>query len=323
MRANYVTFFSSVLWLLAAACSSDDAPPTPDADGNVGELLGTFRISLIAPTETGGTVTPGHTSILGKVYDGPQPEAVIWEPRATAGGCTLSTPKVPFCSPGCGSTAVCVADNTCQPYPASQSVGTVRVTGLRTSNGAELELTSVSNSYQVGAGITLMYPAFAEGDAVTVTASGSAFTGAFAVGTRGVGTLEVANAASLALQQGRSLALAWNAPGAVTTSKMHVKLDISHHGGSKGKIECDADDSGTLAIGDAMVDQLLSLGAAGYPTIILTRTTTGRVAVANGHVDLVVASEVEAPIAVPGVVSCTDDVQCTPPQTCQTDLTCR
>lgn len=325
MRANFVTtFFLGAAWALAPACSSPGAAPDAgtDADGNVGELFGTFRISLIAPrTEMGGGTTPGHTTILGKVYDGSQPETVIWQPKATSGGCTLSTPRVPFCSPGCGSSAACVADNTCKAYPTSQSVGAVHVEGV---GAAGFDLTAVSNSYQVPAGTTLPYPAFAEGDVIGVRAAGSAFTsGAFTLGARGVATLDVANTASLALQAGRPLSLSWTAPGAAASSRVQVKLDISHHGGSKGKIECDVADTGALSIDAAMVDQLLALGAAGFPTIILTRATIGRAAVAGGHVDLIVASEVEAPIAVPGVVSCTEDTQCTPPQTCQSDLTCK
>lgn len=304
--------------LVPACGSSGDDAPSGDG-GETGDLLGTFRIQLVAPTAD----QAGYTSLLGKIYDGVQPETVIWEPAMTDGGCTLSTPRVPFCSTACGSTGACVEDDTCQAYPASQSVGTVTVRGVKTTtNATEVTLSAVSNSYQPPAGMQLAYPAFAEGDAISVSASGSAFAGAFTLNAKGVASLELANATSIALAAGTPLALSWTAP-AGDSSRIAVKLDISHHGGSKGKIECEVDDTGSLAVSAALVDKLLALGAAGYPTIIVTREVRGHASIASGHADLIVSSEVEAPITVPGVTSCTEDTDCPAPMTCQADLTCK
>jgi hypothetical protein len=302
----------------AAACSSSEGDP---GDGEaVGDLLGTFRVQLVAQMAD----TPAYTAVLGKIYDGVQPETVIWSAAATDGPCTLLTPRAPFCAPACGSTAACVADNTCQPYPASQDLGAVRLKGVATTTGrTEIDLAAVSNSYQPAAGTLLAYPPFDEGDPVEVAAGGSAFARAFTLRAQGVAPLALAGAGSLALAGGTPLALTWTAPGAAASSRIAVKLDISHHGGSKGKIECDADDTGALTIGAPLVDQLLALGAAGYPTIIVTREAIGHAAVAAGHADLIVSSQVEAPIAVPGVVSCTSNDDCTPPATCRSDLTCQ
>jgi hypothetical protein len=307
--------------LVLVACSS---PGTTDpGDDDPGDLLGTFSVSLVAPKRASeGSTTPGFTSIFGKVYDGVQPQTVVWTPQSTDGGCVLSTPHTPFCSPSCGAVAACVADNTCQPYPAAQSVGTVHVAGVKHGSSSEVDLVAVANSYQPPAGTVLDYPGFAEGDAIELTASGSSFTRSFHATARGVAAFELANADSLALQSSAALALAWTAP-TNQGSEIAIKLDISHHGGSKGRIECALDDTGSLTIGAPMIDALLALGAAGYPSIIVTRTSTGHAAVATGHVDLVVSSEVEVPIAVPGVISCTDTTQCTPPATCQSDLTCK
>lgn len=324
MTNSKITLPLSVLVFAACGSSSADDDGAIDANGNVGELLGSFTVQLVAPRlETDGTTTPGFTSVLGKVYDGVQPETVIWETEASEAGCTLATPRVPFCSVGCGSTAACVADETCQPYPTSQSVGAATLAGVHTAaDDTTIELSAVANTYQPPAGVTLAYPGFAEGDAVTVAASGSAFTSAFTVGARGVSSLELVGSAAIALVAGQPLALAWTAPGA-GDSTVHVKLDISHHGGSKGKVECDVGDTGSLALPAAMVDRLLELGAAGFPTVIVTRSTVGHAAAASGHVDLVVSSQVEVPIGVPGIESCTDDTDCTAPETCQSDLTCK
>lgn len=322
--------FGLMIMVLASACSSSSDSSSGDSDAGdssgsaVGDLLGSFSIQLVAPrSETDGSVTPGYTAILGKVYDGIQPETVIWDAARSESGCVLATPRVPFCSPGCGASAACVADNTCQTYPAAQSVGTVHVTGVAASTGSSFDLTAVANTYQPAASTTLVYPGFGEGDAIKMTASGSSFASAFSLAAQGVAALAIAGADGLALAAGQPLQLSWAVPGAGTSSQVHVALDISHHGGSRGKITCDVADAGSLAITAAMVDQLLALGAAGYPSIVITRSTTGHAAVATGHVDLVVASQVEAPIAVPGVQSCTTDDQCTPPATCQDDLTCK
>ncbi|MFT3697617.1 MAG: hypothetical protein QM831_31020 [Kofleriaceae bacterium] len=307
--------------LLIASCGGSSS----DDDGNqtaTGDLLGTVSVQLVAPhTESDGTMDAGYTSVLGKIYDGTVPDTVIWDTSMTDGGCVLSIPRVPFCSPSCSSTQACVDTNTCADYPTAQDVGTVHLDGVKTSSGSSFDLTSVSNTYQA-AGLTLTYPGFAEGDTIKVSGSGSSFTPAFSTSAKGVAQLSIGNSSSLALAASTALNLSWTAP-AVTGSSVHVKLDISHHGGSKGKIECDTDDTGSLTLSSGMVDKLLSLGAAGYPTIIVTRSSTGHAGVADGHVDLVVSSEIEEPITVPGVVSCTQDSDCTSPATCQDDLTCQ
>lgn len=305
--------------------SSGDDGADADADSGeaVGEQLGTFSVQLIAPrVENDGTTTPGYTSVLGKVYNGVVPETVVWDTAMTSGACALAIPRVPFCSPACGSDMACVADSTCAAYPSAQSVGSVHLDGVKTATSTGIDLTAVANTYQA-AGVTLAYPAFAEGDSIKLTATGSAFAGAFTASSKGVATLALSNPAAIALVTGAPLALSWTAPAASISSTIHVQLDISHHGGSKGKIECDTADSGSLSVASALVDQLIGLGVAGYPTIIVTRAATGHAAVATGHVDLVVASEVEVPIVVPGVHSCTADDECTAPATCQDDLTCR
>ncbi len=301
------------------ACGSSSGDDTAGGDSEVGDLLGTFQVELVEPT----TDNAGYTSVLGKVYDGQQPQNVVWTETARSGDCVLLTPSVPFCTPACGSTGVCVAENTCHAYPTSQSVGTVKVKGVKTqSGGTEVELKAIQNSYQPPAGTTLAYPAFDEGATVEVTASGSDFTSGFTARAKGIAPLTLTTP-SFALANGQALAVAWTAPAASDSSKIALKLDISHHGGSKGKIECTTSDSGSLSIASSLVDQLLALGAAGYPTVIVTRKSFGHAAAADGHVDLLISSEIEKPIAVPGVISCTSNDDCTAPATCQDDLTCK
>ena len=313
--------------LLLVACGGGGADPL-DAQGidapigTATPLLGSFQVQLVPAITTGTTTTPPYSALLGKIYNGVPPETIVWETAGTAGGCTLVTPRVPFCSTPCGSSAVCVEDNTCKPYATAQTVGSVTATGLATQSGAaSFTMDPIANAYQPPSGVQLAYPAFVEGEKFELVTAGSAFAESFTVGTRGVAALNLTTG-TLALQSGTPLALTWTAPAA-TGPKIHVKLDISHHGGSKGKLECDLPDSGAATLDGGLITQLLNLGAAGYPTIIITRSMTGSAAVAAGRIDLVASSTIEKPVTVPGITSCTDTSECPSPQTCQPDLTCQ
>lgn len=313
--------------LLIAACGGGDdgggGGGGPDASiGDVTPLVGTISVNLVPELMSAGTTQPAYSAMLGKIFDGAQPEAVIWENKAAAGGCTLYTPRVPFCATPCGSTAVCVETDTCKPYPTAQVLGDLTVTGLKTKGGeSSFTMKPVANAYQPPSTIQLDYPAFVEGEKFEVKTSGSSFAPSMTIGTRGVAPL-VLTTSPITLAQNTPLALAWTAPAA-SGSTIHIKLDISHHGGSKGKLECDLADSGSTSIDGGLITQLLNLGAAGYPTIILTRSHVGSAAVSAGRIDLVAASTVEKPVNVPGIVSCTDTSECPMGQTCQSDLTCK
>src|SRR4051794_22243176 len=101
------------LVLLIAGCPAASEPDEPDAaasadaasDSGALAASGAFVVSLVA---AGDSVPAPYTSLLGKVYNGPSPDATVWTVVESAGGCQLLTPRVPFCSPGCGGTAVCV-----------------------------------------------------------------------------------------------------------------------------------------------------------------------------------------------------------------------
>lgn len=312
----------------AVAC----APPSPSdgtgsgsgtISGDPTVLVGTFRVQLIAPVPATATepTVPGFTSVLGRVYDGPTPSPIQWREAAVAGDCTLLVPAVPFCNPQCGGSAQCVAENLCQPYPTAQSVGTVSATGLRTSTGAtEFSMEPIANAYQ--APETLPYPAFSEGGAVTFVATGGSSIPALTLLARGVAPLDLLTD-PIVLADEEPLTLSWTPAGPEGVSTIHVKLDISHHGGVKGKIECDGDDSGSLTLPATLLSQLKALGVAGFPTIVVTRAATGSATIPFGRVDLVISSEVERAVEIPGLVSCTGDADCESGQTCQTDRVCR
>jgi hypothetical protein len=321
------------LGLLTPACSTSGGgeggstpdPGPPDASpGDPTILVGTFQVSLTPPVPaSGGTPeTPGYTSVLGKVYDGPTPSQIVWEEAAKEGDCKLSTPRVPFCNEPCGGSAACVEDDTCQDYPLPHSAGTVTARGIRTASGeTQFTMDPVANSYQTPAGVTLVYPAFAEGDEINLDAAGEYFS-AFSLASRGISPLELSNQ-TVTLEPDQAVNLTWTPPGVAGLSTIHVKLDISHHGGTKGMIECDTEDTGSLELPAALLTQLTDLGVAGFPSIIVTRKAVGQTTIAEGRVDLVISSEIERAVEIPGLASCSTDADCQSGQTCQSDLTCK
>ncbi|MCK6544531.1 hypothetical protein L6R52_01550 [Myxococcota bacterium] len=317
-----------------AACASTDGAGTPDggttsgSDASTGDpdvLAGMFDVRLVAPVPASDGVpeTPGFTAFSGKVYDGPTPSPIIWETTDTSGDCALLEPRVPSCLTPCGGGALCVEDETCAAYPTSKDVGTVTVTGLATTAGAtRLTIAPIANSYQPAGSVSLPYPAFAEGDVIRVAAAGGVYA-PFSVESQGIVPLVVTSTA-LVLERAAPLVLTWTPGGTSVAPVIAVQLDISHHGGTKGKIECTvADSAGTLTIAASLVTKLLDLGVAGFPTVVVTRRLVGSTVIAPGRVELVVSEDVERDVTIPGLVSCVDDGECDDGTTCQADLTCR
>lgn len=295
-------------------CSSDAADPKPS--GDLGDdVVGTFKIEVTAD-ESGPS--KGTTAVLGRVNTGPTPLNVVWEESAREGACRLDKPRVPFCSPSCGSEAVCVEDNVCRPYPTALSAGTVTLEGVALSGGeTSLTLREVSKSYQPPGGTSFAYPPFAEGGAVRLKASGGEVP-AFELETKGVAPLWLTDDA-FSLSPDSPLELRWTAASNSSASRVHVELDISHHGGSKGLIACDGDDTGSLTIAASLISQLIDLGVSGFPSMSMTRASTAQ----TGQVSLVVSSFTERAVSVPGLTSCTTNDECPSGQTCQTDLKCQ
>lgn len=310
---------------LCSACTPETKEPPAPICGQTEEvdlsdlpLVGSFRVELAEPVAP----DPGKTTIVGRVSDGPTPAQIIWEPGTKQGACTIYTPRVPFCSTPCGGSAACVEDDTCQDYPSAGSVGTVTISGLMSEDGRDtLSIDPVADTYQVPVGVTLRYPAFEEGGEVCLEAAGDVFAG-FTLGARGIGELALTSEA-IALVEGQPVALTWEAAADPDLSTIRVKLDISHHGGSKGKIECEGADTGSLEIAGPLVTELLGLGVAGFPSIIVTRESSGAAAIDEGRVELVLVSSVERSVEIEGLNSCTETTDCPMGQTCQPDLTCK
>jgi len=296
----------------AAAGASGAAGAAAGTGGSSGsKLYGYFNIVLNPAVEE--TATAASTSLLGKVYDGENPTPMAWQKTDEAEGCTLDTPNAVLCQPVCGGSAVCVSANNCVPYATAQTAGTATVKGL---GSADIAMEPRANNYQLPAGTTLPYPPCTAGAKLSLAADGGGH-GALMVETSCIAPVEAP--ASVTLTKGQPLALRWTAP-ANTGSRMHVLLDISQHGTSKGKIECDTDDDGMLDIPAKLSDALLALGFSGFPTVLLTRENES--APASGGVVLNISSPYRSAIAIDGLTSCTEDTDCPAGKMCASDLKC-
>jgi len=180
---------------------------------------------------------------------------------------------------------------------------------------------AVAGNSQPPAETLLVYPAFAEGSPVTLIAAGTSSVPAFSMQARGIAPLELLNP-SIELVDGRSVTLTWVAAAQPTRSAIQVSLDISHHGGTSGKIECVSEDSGRLELPALLLDVLKALGVSGFPTIVVTRSARAVTGMDVGQIELVLRSRVEREVTIPGLVSCEDDLDCPDEQTCLPDLRC-
>lgn len=299
---------------VASETRADDVAEVRDVVlGDPDVLVGSFQVRLVAPAGD----TPGSTSVLGKVFDGPTPDPVSYVDAALATDdvdCALLLPVVPFCATACVGGAVCVADDVCQDYPETMNVGRVTVTGL----GTTFTMDAIAGTYQP-LGPSLPYPAFAAGDPIAIQTSGGDYA-PFAITSVGVAPLALTSP-DLIVAREQALTLTWDAGSAAT--RIRVKLDVSHHGGSNGKIQCDTADDGSLTISAALVTALVDLGIAGHPTIVVAREATGMTVTEPGRVELVVGSELEVAVTIPGLESCFGNEDCSDDKTCQPDLTCK
>lgn len=300
----------------ASASGSGSVPPAAP------KLAGTFSLRLVPASEATEVreAVSAQTGFLGAVADGPAPVQNAWVEAQAEAGCQLFTPKAPFCDPNCGGSAVCVEDDKCAPRPTPKSVGTVKLKGAGPSE-VVMNPIGTNKNYQLPGDVELPFPPCAEGSEVTLAADGGGEFAPFELNSRCIAPLDFKG--PIKLTKGTAAALRWSAPADPKLTRMQIRLDISHHGGSRGKIECDVDDDGSLDLPAAMVTKLIELGVAGFPTIILTRNASGGAAGEPKQVTLSVVESVEESVEIDGLISCTKDTQCPSPQRCQADLTCK
>jgi hypothetical protein len=250
-----------------------------------GQLVGDFEIRLFEAHLA--------TRVFGRITKGAEPQAILWHVAEQDGTCDLLEPEAPFCEVPCGSGAVSTAENECTPYPEASSVGSVYVSGL---SKREIEMQPEDGDYEPG-NAELAFPPCAKGDAIGLRADGLDH-GGFALGTRCIEPLEVEIPEQLA--RGRDLTLRWSRPADPDLARLRVRVSLNHFGGSRGAIECDADDIGALTIPSALVDGLLQLGPSALPTITLTRLARSARSDELPGVTLTMLHSIEHPLEIGG-----------------------
>ncbi|HET6337373.1 MAG TPA: hypothetical protein VFG30_29315 [Polyangiales bacterium] len=279
------------------------------------DLYGSFNVSFV-PADP-DTMSAARTSIIGKVNDGPTPSPEVWTVENEASGCKLYLPKRVLCQPACGSEAACGGDGMCIPYPKATGVGTATLTGV---GATPIAMDPIADNYQPKSSSSVPYPPCSEGDTLKLAAAGGGHA-AFEISAKCIAPLTFGG--QYTLQKDQALKLTWSAPGRADLATIAVKLDISHHGGSTGKVECEVADTGSLEVPAAFISRLLELGAAGFPTVSVTRKVIGAGSGKAKNVTLTVAAPIELPVMIPGLVSCSEDTDCPSGQTCQTNRLCK
>jgi hypothetical protein len=284
------------------------------------ELIGSFQVNIKKASSA--------VEVLGRVNDTPLPSVLVWDLAQEDGDCQLLLPTAPFCDPGCGAE-ICQPDNVCVPYPVGQNVGEVTLSGVKLETGeTTLVLKEVAKNYQPPPGTKFAFPPFEEGDEVSFHAAGAVYPG-FDVDAPAVAPLSLTST-DFALEEGKAFELKWDAASDPGASRVHVKLNISHHGGTKGEIKCDTDDDGELTISAELMTELIGLGVAGFPTVEVTRASSSMASITQGRIELVVSAFVGQGVTIAGLDSCTatscdaggECIPCPEGKTCQSDFTC-
>lgn len=279
--------------------------------GNAGSgtTLGGITVKLVEANAATGAAA--YTSLLGKFQDGPQPPNIPLEVAEVNGDCALLVPSLPSCIPTCPNNALCTDDGVCTPFPNAVNVGTIDVEGL---GAGPFSMQPLTSAFAYQAPMTLPNPPCEEGSTVRAAADG------FALDSPCVAQLELTTSDAPSVRSGEALPLSWVPAGVPDISHVHVVLDVAHHGGKKGEIVCDVSDTGSFDIPEPLVTRLVELGLAGYPTVVMTRTSGAAVTEASDIV-LTIASPLERLVNT-GVISCTEDADCPSGTTCQVELVC-
>lgn len=322
---------TNVLFVGLIACSSDkanddvdaEAPPTADASGggkadagadsatDAGGTTpdtgspskgpaGNFTIALNPPVDD----APAYTSILGKVYSAAYPTEIIETVIASDSNCKVYKYSIQACfEPACSGDQTCVAENVCETKPSPVSVGDVSVAGV---GSAPLKLSVTNYNYQYP--LDLPYPGVTEGQPVTLTGTGGAFA-AFTVTAKGVAPIATSNASYL-ITKDQPLTLNWTPGASSVGAEVTVTLNISKHGGSAGYMHCKTTDSGSLTIGADVLKKLLDLGVAGFPELLLRRSTHGEATLGAGKIALDIFAEAKPVLNIEGYCSCFNSSDC-------------
>jgi len=312
---------ASVTLTLAACGSGSSGGGTGGTSGSgggsgSGGAGGTTSTAGVTPNglfEIHYRTADSYAEISGFMYDGATADQVIWEKKTTDGSCSLYQPRTPFCD-ACATGQVCVDTNVCRTPPSKKDVGAVTITGLTGFNPLDLIAVTGSTETSYNCLENPSIPPCTVGATVGLSATGNGDYPAFSVQTQCIAPLVVTNS-TIALQSGAAFTLNWTA-STVAGARINLTFDLSHHGGSKGKIICETSDTGSLQVSSSLIDKLLALGVTGYPKAYVTRLITGTTAVGSGQAQFKIYSDLDFVVQIPDLVSCEKDTDCPTGQTC-------
>jgi hypothetical protein len=292
-------------------CTSESNPAGPKSEENPeADPFGVIQVILRGDNNT--------ASFLGKIYDGPQPENILWKEQMSSGCLQIVTPENPFCATGCGSGSACVAQDSCQAYPKAVQVGNLQVSGLITNKGtAPITVSPLNNLYQV---VGLKYPPFLEGDTVTIAAAGSEFSPAFTLKAQGIPPLKVLTDTVIPYLDDKPIELKWEAPVKPLASVLDVVIDLTFHGGTKAKLVGQCEDNGALTVPANLLNKLKTYGLSGYPRLNMTRIIKGKDA--NAKAEMSLESTLSLVLDIPGLISCNKAEDCPDGKACLPDRRC-
>lgn len=305
--------------LLAAGCGGDPSAPAADPGADDGTPLG------YQPCPTGQRVgsfiidlTDEYTSVGGKVFDAVAPRDMPVQ-VSSLGDCTLFTTPVMQCNPGCdASTQVCGPDNQCLPQPEARDLGKVTVRGLLVP--LELEPNRVTKAYTNPASAQLPQPGFEPGARLRLSTSGGDYA-PLALRGWGVSLLQgVTN--PIPVQAKQDVPVRWQPPDDPGPARVHLNLNINHHGSSTNWIECDVPDTGAASVPAGLVDALLARGQSGFPTLTVTRRSASSTQIEPGCVELLVSSESVSDVELDNFQSCSRAADCAAGQSCGPEFYC-
>jgi hypothetical protein len=275
--------------------------------GALPPLFQGFTFELVEETQG----VAAFTRFSGAVFEAPYPPSFPLTLDSTDGDCELWVPTNASCPAGC-SGGVCTANDVCTPFPKEASAGTVTVSGIE---GGDFMVSPITTRFVYQAASALPSPPCTEGSDVSVTGQG------FTIETKCIIPLVLTSTVPIPVMTGQAVPLTWEPAGSANVSRINIKLDIAHHGGRKGEIQCDVPDTGSFSIPAGLITKLVDLGLAGYPTIGVKRITMATSTEQPG-LTLAMASPVERAVDT-GVTSCADSGECPDGQTCTEARLCQ
>ena len=210
-----------------------------------------------------------------------------------SGECRLLEPTPAFCT---ACTGVCVATETCEPYPSYASAGGLTFTGLVVDPFALAPMILGGQPYWYASQGGLGTGGFAATTTVAVRAAGDAVP-AFALATPAVAPLVDDLVSPLTLTPGQDAEVTWRP--AAGDARVRLRLNANNTGHAApyhAIIECDSPDDGHIAIDRALIDRFprtVDLGAcvgSDCPPSTLTRYRVAAIDVGGAPVELVVGA---------------------------------